>query len=396
MNYGVNDNLILAVNSGSSSLKFGLFAERDGDETAILEGGADGIGSEKARLKISAGGKVLVEESYALGTQCDGLREVVNSLKKFGKALPVAVGHRVVHGGPHLRRHQPITVEVVAKLRAALHFAPVHIPVAVSLIQETERLLPQAQQFACFDTAFHTTMPDTSYRLPLSEELYEKGVQRYGFHGLSYESVVHRLGNKTPARVVCAHLGSGASLVALRDGRSIDTSMGLTPTGGIPMATRSGDLDPGVLLFLMRTEQISADGIETLLNRESGLVALSGGEKDMRVLEAKQKAGDAKAALAIDLFAIAVRKFIGAYAAALGGLDLLVFTGGIGEHSSYVRERICESLEFIGIKPVSSGEISKVMVMASQEEVQIARHCRRLLRERKPELAEAGRGQAHR
>lgn len=375
------EDLILAVNSGSSSLKFGLFALYNGEETAVLRGGADGVGKPNGRLSVQDGeGNALLDEDYTLDTQTKALEESVRALKKFTHATPVAVGHRVVHGGPHLRRHQRITDDLVQKLEAAVHFAPLHIPAAVELIQATERLLPAAKQFACFDTAFHATMPETSFVYALPEEIRSKGVQRYGFHGLSYESIVHRLGKKIPARVVCAHLGSGASLAALRDGRSVDTSMGLTPTGGIPMATRVGDLDPGVLLFLMRTEQMGADVLEMMLNRKSGFAALAGGETDMRQLLARMEKGDHDAELAVEVFAGAVRKFIGAYAAELGGLDLLVFTGGIGEHSEAVRGRICQGLEFLGIRSDASGQLSNVMVMTSEEEVQIARHCRRLMR----------------
>ena len=374
-------DLILAVNSGSSSLKFGLFAEENGEETVVLRGGADGIGKPDGRLRVEdSAGRVLLDEGYSLDTQAKALEESLHALVKFADSTPVAVGHRVVHGGPHLREHQRITNNLIATLEAAVHFAPLHIPAALELIRETERLLPGAQQFACFDTAFHVTMPETSFVYALPEEIRSKGVQRYGFHGLSYESIVHRLGKKIPARTVCAHLGSGASLAALRDGRSVDTSMGLTPTGGIPMATRVGDLDPGVLLFLMRTERMGADALETMLNRKSGFAALAGGESDMRQLLARMEKGDHNALLAVDVFASAVRKFIGAYAAELGGLDLLVFTGGIGERSDVVRGRICEGLEFLGVRLGASGQFSNVMVMTSEEEVQIARHCRRLMR----------------
>jgi len=376
------DAPVLAVNSGSSSLKFGLFIPRNGDEVAILKGGADGIGRPDGTLKIGDGdGKSLLDETYSLPTQGHALEEILKAIAKFGGGDPVAVGHRIVHGGPHLREHQRITPELTATLRSAVHFAPLHIPPALALIGETERLLPQTRQYACFDTAFHSTMPPTAFRYGLPEELYRKGVQRYGFHGLSYESVVHRLGNPMPSRVVCAHLGSGASLAALRDGRSVDTSMGMTPTGGIPMATRCGDLDPGILLFLMRTENANADTLETLLNRRSGLTALSGGEADMRQLLAamNKEKGDAAATLAVQVFVGAVRKFIGAYAAELGGLDLLVFTGGIGEHSGPIRKLICAGLDFLGISGGEPGPGSKVVVMSSEEEAQIARHCRRLM-----------------
>ena len=374
-------DLILAVNSGSSSLKVGLFAAQNDEETVVLRGAADGIGKPDGRLRVEdSAGRVLLDEGYSLDTQAKALEESLRALVKFADSAPVAVGHRVVHGGPHLREHQRITNNLIATLEASVHFAPLHIPAALALIRETERLLPGAQQFACFDTAFHITMPETSFVYALPEEIRSKGVQRYGFHGLSYESIVHRLGKEIPPRTVCAHLGSGASLVALRDGRSVDTSMGLTPTGGVPMATRIGDLDPGVLLFLMRTERMGADALETMLNRKSGFAALAGGESDMRKLLERMEKGDHDAALAVDVFASAVRKFIGAYAAELGGLDLLVFTGGIGEHSDVVRGRICEGLEFLGIRPGASGQFSNVMVMTSEEEVQIARHCRRLMR----------------
>jgi acetate kinase len=254
-----------------------------------------------------------------------------------------------------------------------MQFAPIHIPAAVALIRETEKLLPDARQYACFDTAFHSTMPETARHYPLPQRLYDMGIERYGFHGLSYESIVVRLGSSIPERVVCAHLGAGASLVALRHGQSIDTSMGMTPVGGIPMATRSGDFDPGVVLFLMRTEELSADQLESLLNRDSGLGALSGGESDMRLLEQCVAKGDKKARLAIEVFAHAVRKMIGAYAAELGGLDLLVFTGGIGEHSAAVRDWICDGLDFMGITSGDPALCGKVRVLTSEEELQIAR-----------------------
>jgi acetate kinase len=216
-------------------------------------------------------------------------------------------------------------------------------------------------------------MPEKARHFPLPERLYDLGIERYGFHGLSYESIVTRLGASIPKRAVCAHLGSGASLVALEKGKSVDTSMGMTPVGGIPMATRSGDFDPGVVLYLMRTEQLSADQLESLLNHDSGLGALSGGESDMRLIEQCLAKGDPKARLAIEVFATAVRKTIGAYAAELGGLDLLVFTGGIGEHSASIRDWICGGLGFLGITSGDPEQCSKVQVLTSEEELQIAR-----------------------
>lgn len=375
--------LMLAVNSGSSSLKFGFYRlPADAcDPTLVLAGGASGIGHPNGRLQVTdPKGATQLDEAYRLGSQGEALKEILGAIARFVDEQPVAIGHRLVHGGPQLREHQPITEQLIATLQAAMHFAPLHIPAAVALIRETEKLLPGVRQYACFDTAFHRTMPETARHFALPQRLYDMGVQRFGFHGLSYESIVTRLGQELPERVVCAHLGAGASLVALRGGRSIDTSMGMTPTGGIPMATRTGDLDPGILLFLMRTENCTADQMESLLNRESGLGALSGGESDMRLLEQAAGHGDARARLAIDVFAQAIRKQIGAYAAELGGLDLLVFTGGIGEHSTAMRNRICAGLGFLGVTSGDPAQCAKVRVLTSEEELQIARITCRLHR----------------
>ncbi len=380
MRGGKNDSLVLAINSGSSSLKFGLYAEEKGDEVLLYRGEASGIGRPDGKLKIvDAEGAIVYSDGYSSSSQAGAFESVLCHLNNSGVGAIAAVGHRVVHGGPHLRQHQRITDEVLKTLKAAVHFAPLHIPASITLIEKSRELLPDAGQFACFDTAFHATMPETSARFALPEELYRKGVQRYGFHGLSYESILHRMQGRLPARVVCAHLGSGASLVALREGRSVDTSMGLTPAGGIPMSSRVGDIDPGVLIFLMRNEGMDANALETIVNQRGGLAALSGGESDMRQLQVRMEQGDKRAALAVNVFAVAVRKFIGAYAAELGGLDLLIFSGGIGEHSEFVRNLICDGLEFLGIDPRRKGAGSKVLVMTSEEEVQIARHARRLM-----------------
>ncbi|MGC2300220.1 MAG: acetate kinase, partial [Acidobacteriaceae bacterium] len=346
----------------------------DCNPVLLLAGGASGIGHSNGRLQIKdAAGAQLLDEAYKLNSQGHALKEILDVNARFGYGRPQSIGHRVVHGGPHLREHQIITDALLEKLQAATQFAPIHIPAAVVLIRETEKLVPEAKQYACFDTAFHSTMPEKARHFPLPQRLYDLGIERYGFHGLSYESIVTRLGTSLPERVVCAHLGSGASLVALRSGKSIDTSMGMTPVGGIPMATRSGDFDPGVVLFLMRTEELSADQLESLLNHDSGLGALSGGESDMRLIEACAAKGDKKAILAIEVFATAVRKQIGAYAAELGGLDLLVFTGGIGEHSAAMRNWICDGLEFIGVASGDPELCTKVQVLTSEEELQIAR-----------------------
>ncbi|MFB9124648.1 acetate/propionate family kinase [Paraburkholderia dipogonis] len=375
-----DDRTILVLNSGSSSLKFGLFRHAGNDESLLLEGSAEGIGRDDGSLRIKApDGRVLVQQERVLESQIDALQKLAQVLKEQHHARPAAVGHRVVHGGPRLRTHQRITADVRRQLQEAVHFAPLHIPPALALIDEAEKIFDDAPHFACFDTAFHATLPPRAAHLALPRRYAEAGVMRYGFHGLSYESLVARLGAGLPARAVFAHLGNGSSVCALRDGRSIDTSMGLTPTGGVPMGTRSGDLDPGVLLYLMRVEKLDAGALETLLNRQSGLAGYADGESDMQALEKRAAAGDANASLALDAFATAVRKTIGGYAALLGGIDLLVFTGGIGEHSQEIRKRVCDGLAFMGL--TESDPAGKVRAIHTEEEKQIARHCRTLLQQ---------------
>ncbi|MFM0345939.1 acetate/propionate family kinase [Paraburkholderia sp. RL17-347-BIC-D] len=375
-----DDRTILVLNSGSSSLKFGLFKHAGDDESLLLEGSAEGIGRDDGSLRIKApDGQVLVQQERVLESQIDALQKLAHVLTEQHHARPSAVGHRVVHGGPHLRAHQRITADVRRQLHDAVHFAPLHIPPALALIDEAEKIFDDAPHFACFDTAFHATLPPRAAHLALPRRYAEAGVMRYGFHGLSYESLVTRLGADLPARAVFAHLGNGSSVCALRDGQSIDTSMGLTPTGGVPMGTRSGDLDPGVLLYLMRVEKLDAGALETLLNRQSGLAGYADGESDMQALEKRAAAGDANASLALDAFATAVRKTIGGYAALLGGIDLLVFTGGIGEHSGEIRRRVCDGLAFMGL--TESDPAGKVRAIHTEEEKQIARHCRMLLRQ---------------
>lgn len=377
---GAEDQTILVLNSGSSSLKFGLFRRTGDDESLLLEGSAEGIGRSDGSLRIKApDGRVLVQQEHELESQTDALQKLAQVLAQQHHARPSAVGHRVVHGGPRLRAHQRITAGVRRQLQDAVHFAPLHIPPALALIDEAETIFADAPHFACFDTAFHATLPPRAAQLALPRRYVEAGVMRYGFHGLSYESLVTRLGADLPARAVFAHLGNGSSVCALRDGQSVDTSMGLTPTGGVPMGTRSGDLDPGVLLYLMRVETLDAGALETLLNRESGLAGYADGESDMQALEKRAAAGDTNASLALDAFATAVRKTIGGYAALLGGIDLLVFTGGIGEHSQEIRRRVCEGLAFMGL--TEGDPAGKVRAIHTEEEKQIARHCRTLLRQ---------------
>jgi acetate kinase len=386
------DESILVINSGSSSLKFGLYVQREGEEQAVLDGLADGIGRDTGKLELKdARGQTLRSENVRFASEDDALSQAARWLAEISQLKPVAVGHRVVHGGPHLLAHQLITPAVLTELQNCIHFAPLHIPTALRLIAAAEKAYPQLPQFACFDTAFHTTIPEVGSRFALPRPLFDEGIHRYGFHGLSYESIVRQLGTQLPSRTVIAHLGNGASLAAVKDGRSVDTSMGLTPTGGIPMATRSGDLDPGVLLYLLRVKKMNADSLEHMLNRESGLTGISAGKSDMRDLESAA-VGDQKAQIAIEVFCTSIRKVVAAYAAVLGGLDMLVFSGGIGEHSAPVRNRVCNGLGFLGVSIDAVGNQSnastlstkggrvQIRIVPSQEDLQIARHSRALLR----------------
>ena len=373
------DGLILVLNSGSSSLKFGIYRPGETDEEPMLTGSAEGVGRDDGSLHIrSSDGTSLSQRECIHESQSEALNALAAAIREHIDNMPLAVGHRVVHGGPNLRRHQIITPQVLDELRSATHFAPLHIPQALSLIAAAQSIFPSAAQYACFDDAFHQTMPETACRFALPQRYFDAGIRRYGFHGISYESLVHHFGTTLPQRAIFAHLGNGSSLCALQSGASIDTTMGLTPTGGIPMATRSGDLDPGVILYLLRNQKLEADKLEDLLNHESGLFALSSGEGDVKALEERARSNDPKARLALDVFAISVRKTIGAYLALLGGVDLLVFTGGIGEHSDHVRSSATQGLESLGLTA------DKVQIVPTQEERQIARHCREMMTQHRP------------
>jgi acetate kinase len=371
------DDLILALNSGSSSLKFGVYFRgdnKDNDEMPLLTGSAEGIGHSNGSLNIrSADGTSLTHRGHLHESQSDALTALSAAIREHIRSVPVAVGHRIVHGGPNLRTHQLITQQVLDELRRATHFAPLHIPEALKLIASAQSTFPTAAHFACFDNAFHQTIPEIASHLPIPQRYFDAGIRRYGFHGISYESLVHHFGAKLPHRAIFAHLGNGSSLCALRNGVSVDTTMGLTPTGGIPMGTRSGDLDPGVILYLLRNERLSADELEDLVNHRSGLFSLACGESDVKTLEERAASNDPDANLALDIFAVAVRKTIGAYMALLGGVDLLVFTGGIGEHSTRIRSAATRGLEQLGLTA------DKIQIIPTAEEQQIARHCRRMM-----------------
>jgi acetate kinase len=381
--------VILSLNSGSSSLKFGLFHIQRDEPQVLYTGEVEGIGAEKSSFSVrGAGGEIIREDHNAVPAQEEALTTVATTLATLAFPAPDAIGHRIVHGGPNLHSHQRITPEVMKQLEAAAQFAPLHVPIALRLIRRTERQYPGLPQFACFDTAFHSTLSEQASRFALPDRFWEAGVRRYGFHGLSCESILHAIGADVPPRAIIAHLGSGASITAIADGASVDTTMGLTPTGGIVMASRTGDLDPGVLLYILRTSDTKVEGLETLLDEESGMLAVSGLSGDMRDLH--QAADNPRAQMAIEIFSRTAKKAIGAFIAVLGGLDLLVFSGGIGEHDAAVRQRICSGLDSLGITldPDANGKNLrrihsatsrvKVNVIVSDEDAQIARHTYRL------------------
>lgn len=389
---------ILALNSGSSSLKFALFVpptDRNGDVRLIHRGAVEGIGARESRFWICSAESSSVspktdERKSAISTHAEAIRAVAEKISELSTATPAAIGYRIVHGGPHLREHCRITPQVLSQLEAAAPFAPLHVPVALALIRAAEQHFPRVPEFACFDTAFHRTLPEAAARLPLPENFWYAGIRRYGFHGLSCESVLRALGHEARPRLIVAHLGNGASITAIANGASVDTTMGLTPTGGILMSTRTGDLDPGVILHLLRNSSEDASQLEQLLDKQSGLLGVSGISSDMRELHhAIDKPG---ARLAIRMFCLSSKKAIAGFIAVLGGLDQLVFTGGIGEHDAVVREGICEGLQPFGIAierhanarhlPLISPAAAptQIRIIPANEEAQIARHCLRLLR----------------
>jgi acetate kinase len=382
---------VLALNSGSSSLKFGLYRADDSGTEALMTGEAESIGGNDSKFQATdPHGKTLVSKTESISNQHEAVARVSRVLAAAKTPVPDAVGHRIVHGGPKLRRHRLIDDEVLAELEAATAFAPLHIPPALDVIRFAEKNFPGTPQIACFDTAFHAEMPDVARVLAIPNEWKAKGIQRYGFHGLSCESIVSQLGAPLSERLIIAHLGNGASITAVRSGKSVDTSMGLTPTGGVIMGTRSGDLDPGVLVYLAREKNYDAAMLEKLVDRQSGLLGISGVASDMRYLHEVGTA-NADSRLAIDMFCYSASKQIAAMIAVLGGIDTIVFTGGIGENDVEVRSRICARLSWAGINldetrnrsaanPISTvNSLTEVRVLPSQEDKQIARHTASLL-----------------
>jgi acetate kinase len=327
------DPYLLALNAGSSSLKFGVFT----------------LASTPRRVLTDTVSSLTAPHAHA-----QALESILSRLDAYGGLGTFrAVGHRFVHGGPTFDGPRRLTPEVLAELGRLAPLDPDHLPAALAIAEAVRTRHPDLPQVACFDTAFHRTMPPVARLVPLPRELRDRGIERYGFHGLSCAYLAEELGRvagerAARGRVVLAHLGSGSSLTALRDGRSVDTTMGFTPTSGVPMGTRSGDLDPGVLLYLLRSAGLTADAIDDLVNRRSGLLGVSGSSADVRELLAAE-ATDARAAEALELYCYRVRQAVGALAATLGGLETLVFAGGIGENSAPVRDRIAAHLGHLGV-----------------------------------------------
>jgi len=374
---------ILAVNAGSSSLKVTLLdAElRPLGRAAVERIGLPGGGAPDHRVALA---------------------RALEALGEHGRSRPAAAGHRVVHGGARHAAPEVVDEALLAELRELARFAPLHMPGQIAVIEALAELHPGLVQVVCFDTAFHRRIPERAQRFPLPEDVWEAGVRRYGFHGLSYEYVLAALGTPAPGRAVIAHLGNGASMAAVRDGRAVDTTMGFTPLGGLIMGTRPGDLDPGVLVHLARERGLGPGALEALLTRESGLLGVSGLSPDMKVL-LDARASSPRAAMAVEMFCYRARKEIGALAAALDGLDVLVFTGGIGERAAPVRAEICTGLGHLGValdpdlNARGEGRISRpgapvdVRVIATNEHLVIARHAQALLRgvSEAPPLVEA-------
>jgi acetate kinase len=400
-----NGSGILTVNTGSSSIKITLYRVEGASEVPELSAVAERIGVRGGRLRLSnAGGEgrggtlpetfgwaptELPDHSAALGV-------VLERMRRMGDDRPpAAVGHRIVHGGSLYREPVEIVLEVVAELQKLSPIDPTHMPQALAAIEAIRSAYPTVPQVACFDTAFHAAMPSVARLFALPRALSEEGILRYGFHGLSYEYVtseLRRMDQKAAeGRIIIAHLGTGASMVAVRGGEGVDTTMGFTPTGGLMMGTRSGDLDPGVLLHLLRAKRLDVGALDALVNGESGLLGVSEMTPDMRELLSRE-GSEPRAAEAIAIFCYVAKKYLGSLAAALGGLDTLVFTGGIGERAAPVRERICDGLAFLGIaldpernaghEPVVSSDVSPVTVrvLPTDENAMIARHTAWLIR----------------
>jgi acetate kinase len=390
-------NRILTINSGSSSIKLALY-HMGPSEMLALSGKIDRIGLAGSHFEVKdADGKVLTKRQANLPDHEAALKALLDWMQgHFRWQRLDAVGHRLVHGGVKYTYPSLITPELLDSLRELIPLAPEHLPQELRTIEAVQQLYPGLKQVACFDTAFHRQMPDLAQMYALPSHLRDKGVIRYGFHGLSCEYLTRELRRQAGAeaadgRLVIAHLGNGTSMTAVRHGQSVDTTMGFTPAGGLVMSTRSGDLDPGVLVYLLEEEGVQVSALNDMINRKSGLLGVSRISPDMKDLLDKEKE-DPHAAAAVNLFCYQAKKFLAALAATLAGLDTLIFTAGIGENAPAIRWHICQGMEFLGIRldsnrneanaPVISREDSPciVRVMRTDEDLMIARHSNDLIR----------------
>ena len=393
---------VLVLNSGSSSIKFSVY-EAGGDERCkLFEGAVDGIGTDLGKFWIKdADGKKLVDQTPALPNRAVAFKMVADALHSGDFPAPAAIGHRTVCGGPTVNENQLITPQLIDEIDSYAALAPLHTPIAVYIMREALKLFPGVPNFAVLDTYFHRTMPEVVTHIPIPAEYAAMGVRRYGYHGISYESIVYQLQPNVPEKLIVAHLGNGASISAIRNGQCLDTSMGLTPTGGIISGSRTGDIDPGVVIFILKklaettpNALEAADKLETVVSKKSGLLGVSELSNDMRDLREAINAGNAKARLAVDKFTWTIARWIGSYVAELNGLDMLVFTGGIGENDINARAEICAGLGALGIvidpkrnnvrgEAVISAEDSAVTVrvIPPAEDLMIVNHVVRLMGE---------------
>ena len=348
---------VLVLNSGSSSIKFAMYEAGEGQRSRIFEGAVDGIATDNGKFWIKdADGKKLVDQTPDLPNRSVAFKLVAETLQSGRVPVPKAIGHRTVSGSPTVLENQLVTPALIDELDKYAALAPLHTPIAVYIMRESLKLFPGIPNFAILDTYFHRTMSEVVTHMPIPNEYAEMGVRRYGYHGISYESIIYQLQPNIPEKLIVAHLGNGASISAIRDGKCLDTSMGLTPSGGIISATRTGDIDPGVVIFILKkiaettpdTLQ-AADKLETVVSKKSGLLGVSGISNDMRDLRDAIKNGNQQARLAVDKFTWTIAKWIGSFYAELGGLDMLVFTGGIGENDIASRAEICAGLGALGI-----------------------------------------------
>ncbi|TAN62718.1 acetate/propionate family kinase [bacterium] len=392
---------ILTINSGSSSIKFSIYNIEKTSEARIAVGAINNIGLTDGGFHVKVVEGAEQKKPISVPDHNFAIKAILDWLEtgSFIKSID-GVGHRVVHGGRTFKSPAIVTDALLTELRNITHLAPNHLPHEILAIESFRRFIPEVKQVACFDTAFHCEMPQTARAYPLPRYLTEAGIVRYGFHGLSYEYVINALAREAasknlPSRVVIAHLGHGASMAAIKDGKCVDTTMGFTPAGGLVMSTRTGDLDPGVILYLLMQKGMTPEEVSELVYKKAGLLGVSGSSADMKELLEKAN-NDPMAKEATSLFCYQAKKTVGAFTAVLGGLDVLVFTGGIGENAPYVRHAICDGLEYLGINidealnEKNETIISKtdggviVRVIKTNEELMVARHTCNALTEQMP------------